>query len=143
MIQLLLCILMIWKRKNYVQYSKPTELTKLPIKNQHPLLSTITMITVRIKLILSYFSLLIIILFPARRATQFYSAKKAYLCDICEEDDCGEVCKIRALKRISERSEKSISDAKDETSKDNASKFSSPVLIIFLIAITRIFLIRI
>lgn len=80
-------------------------------------------------------------LFIARRATQFYSAKTAGLCDICDEEDCGETCKVKAYKRVSERSEKSLNNeprAADE--KDVSSQLSSPITILVLIAITRIIL---
>lgn len=76
----------------------------------------------------------------ARRARQFYKAKKTDLCDICDSDDCGESCKIKAQKRISARSEKSQSDvsAEETDSKDQSNKLSSPVTILLLVAITKI-----
>lgn len=77
----------------------------------------------------------------ARRATQFYKAKQADLCDICEGDDCGEACKIRAQKRISTRSEKSQAEevaSAEKPDKDSSNKLSSPFTIMILIAITKI-----
>ncbi|CRK99836.1 CLUMA_CG013142, isoform B [Clunio marinus] len=67
----------------------------------------------------------------SRRATQFYRAKKADLCDICEGDDCGETCRVQAEKRISERSQKSVVDpfAQTTETKGQANKISSPLTV--------------
>lgn len=73
----------------------------------------------------------------ARRATQFYKAKTAHLCDICDADDCGETCKVQAAKRVSERSEKT--DAVNVDAKGQSNKLSSPLILIALIAISRVF----
>lgn len=41
----------------------------------------------------------------ARRARVFYGGKRATLCDICEGEDCGDICsKERANKQIAEES---------------------------------------
>lgn len=68
----------------------------------------------------------------ARRATQFYKAKTAHLCDICDGDDCGETCKAQSAKRVSERSEKT--DAVNVDAKGQSNKLSSPLFLIALIA---------
>lgn len=73
----------------------------------------------------------------ARRATQFYKAKTAHLCDICDGDDCGESCKVQAAKRVSERSEKT--DAVNVDAKGQSNKLSSPLILIALIAISKVF----
>jgi hypothetical protein len=77
--------------------------------------------------------------FPARRASQFYKAKQSDLCDICEGDECGEACKIKAQKRVSERSGRSQLDdsAAEKSEKGSSSKISSPLTILILIAITK------
>lgn len=77
----------------------------------------------------------------ARRATQFYKAKQADLCDICDGEECGEACKIKAQKRISVRSEKSQtedSSAQQSDSKGQSNKMSSPVTILIVVAIMKI-----
>ncbi|CAH1708831.1 unnamed protein product [Chironomus riparius] len=72
----------------------------------------------------------------SRRATQFYSARPASLCDICEQEDCTEVCKIRASRRISNDTESGeFNRIKD--SKGHANQMSSPLIILFMIAITK------
>lgn len=77
----------------------------------------------------------------ARRATQFYSAKASTLCDICEEEDCGESCEVKASKRISERSENIEAKPKPAAdAKDASSQLSSPAIILALIAITKMIL---
>lgn len=77
----------------------------------------------------------------ARRATQFYTAKQADLCDICDGEECGEACKIKAQKRVSARSDKSQnedSSAQQSDSKGQSSKISSPVSILIVVAIIKI-----
>jgi hypothetical protein len=79
--------------------------------------------------------------FTARRARNFYKAKVADLCDICDGEDCGEDCKVKAQKRVSTRSEKSTADdsvADKDNGKGQSNKLSSPVTILILVAIMKV-----
>jgi hypothetical protein len=78
-------------------------------------------------------------LITARRATQFYSGRKASLCDICDQEDCTEVCKIRPSRQISNDTDPS-SYEKIKNSKGHANQMSSPLMILFIVAITKYFL---
>lgn len=42
-----------------------------------------------------------IVLVLARQSRMFYKTQETTLCDICEGDDCGEMCKVRAEKQSS------------------------------------------
>jgi hypothetical protein len=131
---------MIWTRKKFVRCLRRIELTKSQSKSQHQYLSTIIMTTVSFTRFFLVFSKSHDFKFPARRATQFYKAKQADLCDICEGDDCGEACKIKAQKRISTRSEKIQGEeaSVEKSDKGSSNKISSPVTILIFIAISKI-----
>lgn len=40
-------------------------------------------------------------LVSARQSRMFYKTQETTLCDICEGEDCGEMCKVRAEKQSS------------------------------------------
>jgi hypothetical protein len=132
---------MMLRRKNCVPFSKLIAHTKSP--NKSLCLSSSTIITIIVSIINKFVKKkvnLIPTFLTARRATQFYSAKTASLCDICDEDDCGETCKIKASKRVSERSEKTQVQSREADAKDASSQLSSPLAIFALVAITKLFL---
>lgn len=77
------------------------------------------------------------VFFVARRATQFYKARPAALCDICDGDDCGESCKVQAAKRVSERSERTETES-DGVSKGKSDRISYSLSLLIVAAILKI-----
>lgn len=73
-------------------------------------------------------------MFAARRARQFYRMRETTLCDICEGNDCGDNCEIRASEQRSVKS--AFGDDKtslEDFAKANAHSIKSTGFTFFLL----------